>query len=78
MFSDSRTPRLAAHQFLSAHEENVRALVINMSFLRPEAPREFPSISCFDSSSSTRYIASCCVACVFVVSFHFGNENVVA
>lgn len=42
MFSDSRSPRLAAHQFLSAHEENVRenALVIQrvLSWKRPRVP----------------------------------------
>jgi len=44
MFSDGRVPRLAAHQFLSAHEENVRVLVINMSFLRLGTPRGFRSV----------------------------------
>lgn len=32
MFSDSRMSRLAAHDFFSAHEENVRSLVIRITY----------------------------------------------
>lgn len=54
MFSDSRVPRLAAHQFLSAHEENVCVLVINMSILAPGSATRIPLGSAYRDVSRRR------------------------
>ncbi|XP_025265079.1 uncharacterized protein LOC105249478 isoform X3 [Camponotus floridanus] len=50
MFSDSRSPRLAAHQFLSAHEENVRenALMDNSAYVPNHLPP--PSLVVFSQA----------------------------
>lgn len=56
MFSDSRVPRLAAHQFLSAHEENVCVLVINMSILAPGSATRISLGSAYRVVSRRRWI----------------------
>ena len=70
MFSDSRVPRLAAHQFLSAHEENVCVLVINMSILAPGSATRIPLGFAYR-------IVSCRVVEVEFTSRRSDNENVV-